>query len=127
MAIWSPLGVAGILSSMGLGFIMVTEVMLPVTIVFMLFSVGILLRGAKKRRGYKPFFLGFCGALMIIFGNFLFKSDVVTLAGIIQLVVASIWHASPRGWLGRLRGQGKSIVPCGADKEKDNHESGIEN
>ena len=93
---------AGLLSSIGLGFLLNIEYLLPITALFLMLAVGALLHGAKKRRGYRPFWLGLTGAMTIIVAKFLFHNEVAMYAGLAALAIASFWHAWPRGWLRRV-------------------------
>lgn len=98
MAAWSPLGVVGLLSSVGLGFLLQVEYLFPITCLFLLLAVGSLLLGAKKRRGYKPFWLGLAGAVTILVAKFIFDAQAAMFAGLAALVIASFWHSWPKAW-----------------------------
>ena len=102
---------AGLLSSIGLGFLLNIEYLLPITTLFLILAVGSLLHGAKKRRGYKPFWLGLAGAVTIIVAKFFFHNEMTMYAGLAALAIASFWHAWPRGWLRKvLKGYGHKKV-----------------
>ena len=49
---------AGLLSSVGLGFLISTKYLLPLTAAFLAVAVGALAFKAKSRHGYGPFMLG---------------------------------------------------------------------
>lgn len=84
---------AGVLSSLGVGFIDYTPYLLPLTAVFLALSVVALVYRARSRRGYGPFLLGLLAALTVLFGKFGFDNDSVMYAGLGGLVVASLWNS----------------------------------
>jgi hypothetical protein len=61
---------AGLLSAFGLGFLLSTAYLLPLTIAFLVLAVGTLAFTAKKRHGYGPFQLGLIAAIAILLGKF---------------------------------------------------------
>ncbi len=87
---------AGLLSTLGLSFLISTVYLLPVTAVLLLLAAGSLTFRASRRRGLKPFWLGLGAAILVLGGKFYFESVVVTYAGIILLVMASAWNVWPR-------------------------------
>ncbi len=62
---------AGLLSSVGLGFLISAEYLLPVTAAFLVVAVGASALRANQRHGYWPFCLGLFAALGVLAGNFL--------------------------------------------------------
>ncbi len=96
---------AGLLSSLGIGFVNYTPFLLPLTAAFLTISVLALAYRATRRRGYGPFLLGTFAALTALIGKFGFDSDDIMWAGLGVLVVASIWNTWPK-----RRGDGA----CGA-------------
>ena len=87
---------AGLLSSLGLGFLLETKYLFAMTVSFLLVAVGALLIRARSRRGYRPFFAGVAAAVIILTGKFQFDSDAAMYCGIVLLVAASAWNAWPR-------------------------------
>ncbi len=87
---------AGFLSSMGLGFLLDTAYLLPLTAVFLAIAVGALVYRAKRRRGYPPFALGLVAAAVVLIGKFIFESDPAMYAGLAILIGASLWNTWPR-------------------------------
>ena len=85
----------GLLSSVGLGFLISETYLLPLTAAFLLIALAVLGIGAKKRRGYGPFFLGLLAMATILLGKFAFAIEVFLYVGIAVLVAASIWNAWP--------------------------------
>src|SRR5215831_6630297 len=82
---------AGLLSSVGLGFLISPEYLLPLTAAFLVLAVGALAFRAR-RRGYRPFMLGLFAALGVLAGKFWWESNPATYAAVGSLVVASIWN-----------------------------------
>ena len=87
---------AGVLTSLGLGFLMDTKWLLPLTAVFLAVAVGALGFRAGRRRGFGPFFVGLAAAAIVLAGKFGFESDPAMYAGLGVLVAASIWNTWPR-------------------------------
>lgn len=87
---------AGLLSSMGVGFIDYTPYLLPLTGFFLAVSVLALTYRAPTRRGYGPFWLGAVAATAVMVGKFGFDSDPAMWAGLGVLVAASVWNTWPR-------------------------------
>jgi hypothetical protein len=87
---------AGILSSLGLGFVNYSSYLLPLTALFLILAVASLGFRAKKRRGYGPFILGSFAALTVVTGKFILGSEAAQYAGIAMLTAASLWNSWPR-------------------------------
>jgi hypothetical protein len=95
---------AGIVSSLGLGFLISSAYLLPLTIAFLALTLSVLAFRAKERRGYGPFVLGVAASAAILFGKFYLDLNSVTYFGIAVLVAASAWNAWPR-----------RVVKCGCE------------
>ncbi len=87
---------AGVLTSLGLGFLMDVRWLLPLTAVFLLIAVAALGFRAGQRRGYGPLFAGLGASAIVLVGKFGFESDAAMYAGLGLLVAASIWNTWPR-------------------------------
>jgi mercuric ion transport protein len=87
---------AGVLSTLGLGFLLDTSVLLPLTAVFLAIAVGALAFRARRRRGFAPFALGVASAIIVLVGKFAFESDHAMYGGLGLLVGASLWNSWPR-------------------------------
>nr|WP_281721458.1 hypothetical protein [Nitrosomonas nitrosa] len=87
---------AGIVSALGLGFVLKTKYLLPLTVLFLFASLGSLAYKVKARGGLWPFFAGFIAAVMIVYGKFGIDSDVVVYSGVAILVCASLWKSWAR-------------------------------
>ena len=86
---------AGILSSLGLGFLMTGSYFYLLVGILLSISLFSLAYKAKTRRGYLPFWLGLISAIIIIGGKYYTLSNYVFYSGAIHLIIASIWNNSP--------------------------------
>lgn len=87
---------AGVLSALGLSFLLSSRYLLPLTAACLLIAVVTLGRGARTRRGYGPFVLGLVAAALVFSGKFALGSDPVSYAGVALLVLSSVWNVWPR-------------------------------
>ena len=87
---------AGLLTSLGLGFLIKETYLLPLTALFLLIAVAALGYKARTRRGYGPFFLGLAASTLMLTGNFLLGIPALLYAGVALLVAASAWNAWPK-------------------------------
>ena len=86
---------AGLLSSVGLGFLISTAYLLPLTAAFLFLAVAALPFRANKRRGYGPFVLGLVAGSAVLLGKFAWESKLTVYGALGLLVVASLWNAWP--------------------------------
>jgi len=86
---------AGVLSSLGLGFVMNGRWVLPVTIPLLVIAVGALALRAPSRRGYGPFVLGALAAATIVASKFAGDGGTWSYMGTGLLVAASVWNSWP--------------------------------
>src|SRR5260370_5381255 len=61
---------AGLLSSLGLGFLISVVYLLPLTTAFLVLALGALAFRAKERHRYGPFLLGIVAASGVLLGKF---------------------------------------------------------
>ena len=87
---------AGLLSSVGLGFLADAAYLFPLTSVFLVLTVGALGFRAAARRGYGPCGVGLAGALVVLVGKFLFDANAAWYGGIGVLMAASVWNTWPQ-------------------------------
>lgn len=87
---------AGLLSAVGLGVLLDTAYLFPLTAALLLVAVAALATGARRRHGFRPFALGLIAASAVMIGKFVFLSDAAMYGGIVMLVAASIWNTWPR-------------------------------
>lgn len=102
---------AGLLSSVGLGFLISTAYLLPLTAGFLLLAVAALLFRANKRRGYGPFLLGLVAGIAVMLGKFSWESKLIIYSALGLLVVASLWNTWPLG-------DGEAQICPGCPQEK---------
>lgn len=88
---------AGVLTSIGLGFLISSAYLLPLTAGVLALALGAMAFGAKNRHGYGPFLLGLVASGGVLLGKFLSDSQPATYGAIGLLVVASLWNAWPQG------------------------------
>ncbi len=87
---------AAVVSSLGLGFLMDTTYLLPITVAFLALALASLAFRASSRRGLRPFWTGMVAASGVVAGKFWLDSTALTYAGVGLLVVASVWNIIPR-------------------------------
>lgn len=87
---------AGLLSSLGVGFVNYTPYLLPLTLLCLAVAVFSLGFRARRRHGFGPLCLGVVAALVVTMGKFLFTSKAAIYGGLVLLVGASIWNSWPR-------------------------------
>ncbi len=86
---------AGLLTSIGLGFLISAAYLLPLTTAFLLLAIGAMLFRAKARRGYGPFLLGVVAGVGVLVGKFVWESSPVIYGAVGILVIASLWNSWP--------------------------------
>jgi len=74
---------SGIVSSVGLGFLISTKYLLPLTVALLIFTLGVLAYHGKQRGRHGPFALGIVGAGAVLIGKFDLQSNWVTFTGIV--------------------------------------------
>jgi hypothetical protein len=87
----------GLLSSVGLGFLISTVYLLPLTAAFLFLAVAALGLRANKRWGYGPFVLGVVAGSAVLLGKFAWDSKPTIYSALGLLVFASLWNAWPTG------------------------------
>lgn len=87
---------AGLLTSIGLGFLISVRYLLPLTVTFLVLALSAMLFRARERRGYGPFLLAVLAASGVLLGKFAWDSRATVYGAIGLLVVASLWNTGPR-------------------------------
>ncbi|MBI3665385.1 MAG: hypothetical protein HY236_04045 [Acidobacteria bacterium] len=87
---------AGLLSSLGLGFLLSNQYLLPLTIAFLALAIGALGLRAWKSRRYGTLLLGLAGSALLVAGKFVLGSNTAMYGGVSLLVAASLWNARPQ-------------------------------
>lgn len=87
---------AGILSALGVSFLLSSAYLLPLTAFFLLIAVAALALRARHRRGYGPLSLAVAASALVLLGKFAVASQPVSYAGVGILIFASLWNAWPQ-------------------------------
>lgn len=87
---------AGLLTLIGLGFLISVRYLLPLTVAFLVLALAAILFRARNRRGYRPFVLAVLAASGVLLGKFVWDSRATVYIAIGLLVVASLWNTWPR-------------------------------
>ena len=87
---------AGLLTSIGLGFLISAVYLLPLTVAFLALALGAMVFRARARHGYKPFLLGLVSASGVLIGKFVWEATPITYGGVGLLVISSLWNTWPR-------------------------------
>lgn len=86
---------AGLLTSVGLGFLISTVYLLLLTAAFLVLALAALMFRARDRHGYGPFVLGIVGAGGVLMGKFVWESNPITYGAVGLLVISSLWNTCP--------------------------------
>jgi mercuric ion transport protein len=87
---------AGIVSALGLGFVVSTKYLLLLTAAFLSITLASLGFRASRRHGYGPLWMGIFASAIILGGKFYFELPQLTYAGRALLVAASVWNSWPQ-------------------------------
>ena len=87
---------AGLLTSIGLGFLISVKYLLPLTAAFLVLALAAMLFRAKNRRGYGPLVLAIFAANSVLLGKFVWDSRLAVYGAIALLVIAALWNTWPR-------------------------------
>ena len=98
---------------MGLGFLISSKYLLPVTAAFLALALGALAFRARRRHGYGPFAVGLIASVGVIVAKFQWESNFTLYGAVGLLVVASLWNAWPRAT------KTNSGISCSAAKARN--------
>jgi len=87
---------AGLLSSLGIGFLWEGPYLLPITVALLGIALAALAHGARQRRGYGPLILGSVGSVAVILAKFLFHRSWIATVAAGLILAASVWNAWPK-------------------------------
>ncbi len=87
---------AGIVSALGLGFLVSTKYLLLLTAAFLSITLASLGFRASRRHGYGPLWMGTFASAIILGGKFYFELPQLTYSGLGLLVAASVWNSWPQ-------------------------------
>jgi hypothetical protein len=91
-----PVCLAALLSALGVGAFIRASWLMPIMLGFLGVMLVTLAFRARRRRGLKPFYLGFAASLIILSGKFYFDNAASLYAGAILLIAASVWNSIPQ-------------------------------
>lgn len=86
---------AGVLSSLGVSFLIDTRYLFALTAAFLVVAMAMLGFRARQRRGYGPLLLGATASTVLLPGKFYFESDPAMYGALGLLVAASLWNSWP--------------------------------
>lgn len=86
---------AGLLSSVGLGFLVPSSKLFMLTLASLALALGAIAFQGFVRRRSGALVLGTIAATSTVLGKFVFSSDVVLYASVVALIGASAWSAWP--------------------------------
>jgi mercuric ion transport protein len=87
---------AGLLGSLGFGFLASRGCLLPLTAGFLILAVATLGYRAQQRRGSGPLLLGSAASALILIAKFILEANLTMYAGTMLLLIASLWNQWPR-------------------------------
>ena len=87
---------AGLLSSLGIGFLWQGPYLMPITVVLLGIALGALGYGAPRRRGYGPLVLGGVGSVAMVPAKFVLHEPWIATAAAGLILAASVWNAWPK-------------------------------
>jgi mercuric ion transport protein len=87
---------AGLLTSVGLGFLISAAYLLPFTAAFLALALAAMAFRANNRHGYGPFLVGLGATAGVLLGKFRWESKPTMYGAVGLLVVASLWNSWPR-------------------------------
>jgi hypothetical protein len=86
---------AAVLSALGLGFLMESRYLLPITITPLALATFAIGFRARARRGYAPAIVAAVAAVALVVAKFVLDSDPLTYATTAVFASAAIWNAWP--------------------------------
>lgn len=87
---------AGLLTSVGLGFLISVIYLFPLTTAFLVLALGAMVFRARERHGYGPLLLGTVAACGVLLGKFVWESNTIMYGAVGLLVICSLWNTWPR-------------------------------
>jgi mercuric ion transport protein len=87
---------AGVLSTLGLSFLLSAKHLMAAIALSLALSVGSLVLQARKRHEYKSAVVGLAASFVVLFGKFRYDSSAAVYVGLATLLAVSIWDGWPR-------------------------------
>jgi mercuric ion transport protein len=91
-----PLCWIALMSALGVGSAINSNWLQPLVVALLFLPVTVLLAGARRRRGYGPFFLGLVAAIAMYLCKFRLNYDVGVYLSGATLLGASVWNIVPK-------------------------------
>ena len=82
--------IGSLLASLGLGFVVTTNVLRPVLMALLVVSLGSMAWDAKRHRRWRVILFGALGAALIYSGRYLWPNSMLLWIGAVVLVSASV-------------------------------------
>ncbi len=105
---------AGVLSAMGLGFILSEAVLGPLVLAFLVLSIATVVWSSRSHGRWGPLRVTVLGSALVVLGRLIWDLPLVLYAGVASLLAATLWNL----WLKRPRGAGDAgnpSAPSGSD------------
>lgn len=83
---------AGLLSSLGLGFILTDRVQRPLIVAFLIVSVASVGWAARRSKRVGPFLLVLLGSVAIVAGRLVWSVTPALYVGVVCLVAGTVWN-----------------------------------
>ncbi len=101
---------AGLLSSLGLGFLLTDRIQRPLIVAFLVVSVASVGWAARRYKKIGPFALTLVGSAAIIAGRVVWSVTPMLYVGVMCLVAGTIWNLI-------LKRPRRKFVPLGIEKK----------
>jgi len=83
---------AGVLSTLGLGFLLTDRVQRPIIVFFLVVTLVSVAWSARRHRRFGPVGCVFFGSLAVVAGRIVWASRPVLYAGVLCLVIGTFWN-----------------------------------
>lgn len=91
-----PLCWIALMSALGVGSAVNSNWLQPLAVALLFLPVSVLLLGARRRRGYGPFFLGLVAVIAMYLCKFRLNYDFGVYLSGATLLAASVWNIVPK-------------------------------
>lgn len=85
---------AGVLSAVGLGFLLTDRVLAPLIVVFLLAGLASVAWSMRTHRHAGPFVATLAGSVGVVAGRLVWDVPLVLYTGVMLLLVASLWNVA---------------------------------
>lgn len=105
---------AGVLSALGLGFVLEERVLAPMIVLFLILTVLGIARSTRSHRNKGPLLATVAGAALVVAFRLVWNEPIALYGGAALIVAASLWNL----WLKRPRRQRATAPEASADPSK---------